>query len=535
MLRLIVILIGALLAGVSRAGEATPPDPAEHFACEALKAIDLAETTGAGVRLTEVGILPPSGDQPALCRVSGFIEPEVGFEVRMPVEGWNGRLLVTGCSNLCGILQVQGMEDALARGYAAATTDMGHRTGDPSDARWAWNNPALEADFGHRATHVTTLAAKELVADYYGDRPSYAYFRGCSTGGRQALVAAERYPDDYDGIIAGAPFNQSLSVPHMAWVLAANAGPGGEPLLKRAEFDLLGKAAVRACDPEDGQVDGVIGDPEACGFRPESLLCPATDGTDASPGDCLTPAQVEAANRIYAGPRTSKGKAWSSGGSPPGSEFTWAQSMLAPPGKKPFFQFIVENWSQYLAYVPDPPVSGSSLPGAGGPRVPDVDFDAGPGQFAATAAVTGFRPELERFRSHGGRLLVYHGWVDESLMPAHTLDYWREAGSRLGAGPLAEFARLFMVPGMLHCGGGPGAADIDYLTALERWVEADEAPASLLAHKVKDAGPTFARQPRFPLPADTVEHTRRIYPWPQTGPGSGEPGPNSSRLPDISH
>jgi feruloyl esterase len=148
-----------------------------------------------------------------------------------------------------------------------------------------------------------------------------------------------------------------------------------------------------------------------------------------------------------------------------------------------------------------------------------VNFDAGPAQFAATTAVAGFRPDLARFRALGGRLLVYHGWSDESLMPAHTLDYWRDARQRMGGEEgLGEFARLFMVPGMLHCGGGPGAADIDYLTALERWVEADEAPASLLAHKVRNAVPTFVRQPRFPLAPGAVEYTRPVYPYPLAGP-----------------
>ena len=493
---------------------ATPVlEPADHIACSALKAIDLSEGTGAAVRLDQVGLLPAAGDQPELCRVNGFIEPKVGFEVRMPRKHWNGKLLVTGCSNLCGILQIQGMEDALARGYAAATTDMGHRTGDTSDARWAFNNDTLEVDFGHRATHVTTLAAKQIVANYYGDAPAYAYFRGCSTGGRQALVAAERYPDDYDGIIAGAPFNQSLSVPHMAWVLAANAGPDGEPLLKRAEFALLGTAARAACDGDDGQVDGVIGSPESCTFKPQSLQCPA-EGRH-----CLTPAQVAAATKIYEGPRTSKGDAWSSGGSPVGSEFAWEKQLLAPAGKVPFFQVIVRNWSQYLAFQPDPPVPSSALASEVGKGLPGVDFDAGPAQFSATAAVSGFRPDLERFRVRGGRLLVYHGWVDESLMPAHTLDYWRAARQRLGTeAKLAEFARLFMVPGMLHCGAGPGAADIDYLGALERWVETDEAPASLLAHKVRKPERTSVRQPRFPLAPATVEYTRPVYPYPQAGP-----------------
>ena len=515
-------VLGALLlvgSSVCLAQDVQIAGSADRFACDALKALDLSEGTGARVRLVEVGILPASVDQPELCRVNGFIEPQVGFEVRMPVQDWNSKLLVTGCSNLCGVLQIQGMEDALARGYAAATTDMGHRTGDTADARWALNSPALEIDFGHRATHVTTLAAKEIVASYYGDPPEYAYFRGCSTGGRQGLVAAERYPEDFDGIIAGAPFNQSLSVPHMAWVLAANAGPDGKPILTRPQFDLLGKAALDLCDAQDGAVDGVIGDPETCTFRPETLQCaaPVAGEKPVRGGACLSPEQVDAARKIYAGPRTSSGQAWSSGGSPVGSEFTWEKSLLAPPGKIPFFQFVVDNWSRYLAFEPDLPVSPAAPATAPGPHLSAVNFDAGPAQFAATAAVAGFRPELTRFRALGGRLLLYHGWADESLMPAHTLDYWRDAQQRQRVGQrdgLSEFARLFMLPGMLHCGGGPGATEVDYLTALERWVEAGEAPESLLAYKVKDPVSTFLRQPRFPLSPGSVVDTRNLYPYP---------------------
>jgi feruloyl esterase len=510
---LLMVLTACLPAAHAAAPAARPAAGAEQFACHALKIMNLSEAAGAGVKLTDVDVLPAAGDQPVLCRVNGVIEPKVGFEVRMPLEGWNGRLLVTGCSNLCGILQIQGMEDALARGYAAATTDMGHHTGDTSDARWALNNPALEIDFGHRATHVSTLVAKELIANYYGNPPGYAYFRGCSTGGRQALVAAERYPEDFNGIIAGAPFNQALSVPHMAWVMAANTGADGKAVLDKAAIGLLGKAALAACDGEDGTEDGVIGNPEACNFRPATLQCrsPVEGGKGGAQRDCLTPAQVEAAVKIYAGPHTTNGTAWSSGGSPVGSEFTWAKSLLAAPGATPFFQFITQNWLKHLAFVPDPVVSDEQLL--------RIDFDAGPVQFAATSAVVGFRPALGRFRDLGGRLIIYHGWVDQSLMPAHTLDYWRDAGERMGGDErLGEFARLFMVPGMLHCGAGPGAADIDFLTALERWVEADEAPASLLAHKVREPVPTMIRQPRFPLSPASVEYVRPVYPYPRRAP-----------------
>lgn len=511
----------ALPTWSSAAEEPTKPAiSAEQIACDALKVADLSESVGATVRVLEIGLLPARDDQPALCRVNGSIEPQVGFEVRLPVTTWNGKLLVTGCSNLCGSLQIEGMEDALARGYVAATTDMGHQSESMSDARWAYNNPALEADFGHRATHVTTLAAKQLVANYYGDPPDYSYFRGCSTGGRQALVAAERYPDDFNGIIAGAPFNQSLSVPHMAWAVAANTGADGKPVLNRAGMALLGKSALAACDAQDGRADGVIGDPQSCDFKPASLQCPAA----VKSGDaCLSAAEVEAATRIYAGPRSASGKNWSSGGAPLGSESSWAAALLAPPEKpgkdtagesKPaFFSFIEQNWLQYLAFEPDPPLvqENETAPLA-------VNFEAGPTQFAATNDIVGFRPDLARFHDLGGRLIVYHGWADESLMPAHTLDYWRAVRRRLGGETLDEFARLFMVPGMRHCGGGPGAADIDYLSALERWVEADEAPASLLAHKVRSPVTTQQRQPRFPLAPGSVEFTQPVLPYQPAAP-----------------
>jgi feruloyl esterase len=505
--------VAALVVLAAPPLRADPPPDAEPAACAALQALDYGEAVGAAVRFSAATDLPAAGDQPAVCRVAGQIAPAVGFEVRLPQAAWNGKLIVTGCSNLCGSVRTAGLEDALARGYAAATTDLGHQ-GDESDARWARDNPAAEADFGHRATHVTTLLARALVAGYYGSAPEYAYFRGCSTGGRQALVAAGRYPDDFDGIIAGAPFSQTLSVPHMAWVLAANAGPAGAPLLGRREFDLLGRAALAACDGGDGLADGVIGDPESCRFDPATLACPP-GARDA----CLTPDQVAAATRIYAGPRTSRGVPLAPeypGGAPVGSEFTWAAQLL-PAGDRPApFDFVVQNWSRYLAYEPDPVTPGRL----------GFDFDRDPARLAATARVGGFRPDLARFRDRGGRLIVYHGWVDESLMPAHTLAWWRATAARLGGdAALADVARLYLVPGMLHCGGGPGAAEVDYLTALERWVEEDEPPDALVAARVREPAPTYVRQPRFPLPPGAVQFTRPLYPYPDVAAyaGSGDP------------
>lgn len=511
---LALAMAGLALLLPALAGAGTPTPEAE--ACAALQVLDYADEVGAAVRFGVAQAVPATGDQPALCRVTGTIAPGAGFEARLPEARWNGKLLVTGCANLCGAILESGFGDALARGYAVASTDMGHG-GEQSDASWALDNPAAEADFGHRATHVTTRLAKALVDRYYGARPEFAYFRGCSTGGRQGLVAASRYPDDFDGIIAGAPFHQALSVPHMAWAVAANTAADGSPVLGAREFDLLGAAALAACDARDGLQDGVIGDPEGCSFDPASLACPA-----AGDAPCLTPAQVSAAAKIYAGPRTSTGQPLSlyPAGAPVGSEFTWAKALLPASDAPAYFSFIVQNWSRYLAYEPDPPA---------GPGPIAFDFDRDPKRLRATTAVAGFRPDLQRFRARGGRLILYHGWVDESLMPAHTLDYWRRVTDRMG-GPaaLAEVARLYMVPGMLHCGGGPGAAEIDFLTALERWVEDDSPPDRLVATHVRAPVPTYGRQPRFPLPAAEVEFTRPVFPYPEVARYSGAGDPQAA-------
>jgi hypothetical protein len=513
-----------LLTAAAATGRAAVPEPDTKnsgavpagAACTALAALDFTEATGFAVALDEVGILPAERDLPATCRITGIIEPQVGFEMRMPVKGWNGKLLVSGCTNLCGIIQVPLMEDALIRGYAAVTTDMGHRTGDMSDATWAYNDPALEADFSHRATHVTTVLARELVASYYGDQPEYAYFRGCSTGGRQALVSASRYPEDFDGIIAGAPFHQSLTVPTMEWAFLANQGPDGSPVLRKRDFELLAVGALKACDGLDGLEDGVIGDPESCTFRPADLACPA----DGSGGSCLRPAQVAAAEKIYGGPRNSRGQHLSRypAGLPVGSEGTWGQQLLPGPGGQPaFFDFIVQNWSQYLAYVPDPPL------GSGPFR---FDFDRGPERLATTSAVAGFHPDLAAFQGRGGRLLLYHGWIDESILPASTLDYWQRLKETMGGRKvLDDFMRFYLVPGMQHCGGGPGATDVDWLTALERWVEKGEAPDALTAWKVRDNVPTFIRQPRFPLDPGKVQGARPLYPYPDVAVHDGKGNP----------
>lgn len=497
-----------LVTVVAHAGE-TEEGPAPDD-CAVLAALELGELAKDGISIRAAPVAAEGG-LPARCRVTGTIEPEIGVEIWLPTETWNGKLLVAGCYGLCGAIRPDQMEDAVARGYATATTDAGHSDQKYRDSRWAYNNTMLEDDFGHRAVHLTTRLAKSLARAYYGRREQYAYFRGCSTGGRQALVSAWRHPDDFDGIIAGAPFDQALSVPHMIWADRVNTGADGQPILGRRQFNLLRKAVLGRCDAADGIVDSVVGDPQGCDFRPESLAC-----ASGQERDCLTPAQIAAAGKIYGGPADSAGRRLAPFGAAPGSEFTWARQLLGKDGKPPFFYSIGQNWMQYHAFEPDPPLGS-------GPLV--FDFDKDPARLTAGLARVGYQPELEAFAESDGKLIVYHGWADESLQPAHTLAYWEAALERNGGvAGLARFARLYMLPGVLHCGGGTAAGDVDYLSALERWVEEGQGPDMLVAWRTKDSVPVTVRQPRFPLEGDVLLK-RPLFPYPEVARyrGTGDP------------
>lgn len=478
-------------------------------ACAVLAALDFGEAVGSAVTLRGE-LLPEADGLPARCRVSGTIAPEVRVETWLPLEGWNGKLLVTGCYGLCGSIRADQMEDAVVRGYATATTDGGHSDDKDPDSRWAYDNPQLETDFGHRAVHVTTLLAKALLHAFYGEHEQRAYFRGCSTGGRQALVAAQRYPDDFDGIIAGAPFHQTLSVPYMIWADRANTAADGTPLLGEREARLLHAAALAACDSSDGLTDGIIGDPQHCDFSPESLACVAGGNSD-----CLSPEQVGAALKIYRGPPMGVGVRHSLGAAV-GSELAWPRQLLGSDGQPPRFRSTGQDWLRYHAFEPDPPATRDAI---------EFDFERDPPRLAAAAGRVGFTPDLARFEASDGRLIVYHGWADESLQPSHTIEYWRRAVQENGGeAALGRFARLFMLPGVGHCGGGPGAGDVDYLAALERWVELDVAPDMLVATRTSDSRPVTARQPRFP-PTGEVLLRRPLFPYPDIARYRGEGDP----------
>jgi feruloyl esterase len=362
-------------------------------------------------------------------------------------------------------------------------------------------------DWGFRATHVVALAGKGLAAHFYREPPRKSYFMGCSTGGRQALQAAQRFPWDFDGIVAGAPpIDLSMIYMTFAWAHRAALDPRGKPLLGKPELKLLTDAALARCDLDDGAKDGVIGDPWQCSFDPAELTCPAGKNRD-----CLTAAQVSAAKSIYTGPQTSQGKRLSTGGPVVGSEFGregsdfgWA-SFFGPVGDFGGYAQMSDGAFRYLFFVPEP-----------GPmwKLGDLNFDRDYQRFGVMESLySAGNPDLRRFKAAGGKLLIYHGLNDNAVPPSSVVDYYETVERTMGGRKeTQDFLRLFLLPGVGHCAGGAGAGTVDYLSALETWVEESKAPDRLIASSLKDGDPWHP--PLFPLPQDRIQFTRPVFPYP---------------------
>lgn len=480
-------------------------EAAEGPACAALLRSSFSTLPDAPTTVSSAVEVAATADLPAHCQVRGFVAPQVRFEVRLPVD-WNGKFLHQGCGGLCGDLQPATCDDALARKYAVAVTDMGH-TGQPWQSAWAYNNLPAEIDFAYRATHVVTVAAKAIIAQHYGRSATRAYFRGCSTGGRQGLVEAQRFPGDFDGIIAGAPVLDETGVAalHLMWSGQANLDARGKPLLEPGHVELLHAAVLKACDGIDGRRDGILDDPRRCSFDPAGLACAA----DVAGSGCLTSAQQLAVRRIYDGARNSRGEALFAGGMARGSEYEWVPNFVGRNGPAVFAPGgPIRELYQYLLFLPDPGPDAA---------VTTFDFDRDPPRLALMETLyTAQNPDLTAFRQRGGKLILYHGWDDAEIPPALMLRYFGRVQATMG-GPKAtrEFARLFMLPGVAHCRRGPGADTADWLTHLERWVEQDEAPDTVdTYHLTRVQDYLGLPRPRFPLPATDYDRVSPLKPLP---------------------
>ncbi|MGW4113236.1 tannase/feruloyl esterase family alpha/beta hydrolase [Actinosynnema sp. NPDC004786] len=480
-------LVAALLAAIIAASPAEEGGPNRPVA-ECSDLVGRYELPGTRAHVTQAEPVP-DGVERAHCAVLGYVEPAVRFHLKLPTTTYTGRYLQYGCGGFCGELTTPGFPDCGPEigGLAVATTDDGHvgrGAVRSADTRWAADDQAARDDFAFRAPHVVSLAAKRVIEAFYGEPPAFSYFTGCSNGGREGLLLAQRYPHDFDGVIAGAPANyHSPLVLYQAWLARTNLGADGRPVLTADRLPLLHAAVVRHCDRIDGLVDGLIEDPRRCDYDPEPLRC--------APGveDCLTPAQLDVVRRLYAGPRDPAGRRLYPAGQERGSELGW-RSWIAPTAHDSVSALLADHYLANLAYPIGEP--GSSLA--------DVGLTA---EEFARVNVEGVRGnamslDLDEFRDAGGKLLLWHGWADEGVPPRALLDYYERLGRR--DRDLRSWARVFMVPGLHHCGGGDRLTGVDPIRDLLAWVEDGVAPDRIIATG-RDAGGRVVRtRPVFPYP-----------------------------------
>jgi feruloyl esterase len=465
--------------------------PALTASCGDLTALTIPGTTITSAVAVPAGPFSPNrgggrggGAQrafPAFCRVAAVARPvadsEIHVEIWLPESGaWNGKLLGTGNGGYSGDLGYVDMERGLRLGYAVAGSDTGHEGGD---LKFGLGHPEKINDWAWRAVHVMTNTAKLVMRSYYGRFAAHAYFSGCSTGGQQALTEAQRFPDDYDGILAGAPGNNRvrLNIGFLWSWLAANGSAASS--LPASKLPLLHKAVVTACDALDGVKDGIIGDPRACHFDPAALEC---RGEDAA--DCLTKGQVAAVRAIYDGAKNPRTGDRLYSGWAPGSEAGWTGYFVGQrePARLDFWRYWVfddPNWDF---------------------RSFDFDRDVAYAD-SRMEFLTANDPELKRFQRRGGRLLIYQGWADPVVPPEDTIRYYETVVRAAGEGAAPAVARLFLIPGMGHCSGGPGPSTFDGLGALDSWVTQGTAPSRIVAtHSTNGA----------------VDRSRPLCPYPQT-------------------
>jgi feruloyl esterase len=493
--------------------------------CKAVAAADFSRVTDAPTQVLDARVLAADDRHPALCQVDGYVTSHVGFRLQLP-ESWNGKFIHIGCGGLCGtdfeqfdrdeiekIKPVMSCNRALRRGYACIRTDLGHKGGD---AKWAYQDLRAQIDYGFRATHVSTLAGKAITEWYYGRAPRLSYFMGCSGGGLQAMSEVQRFPWDFDGVIAGAvPMHGLTTRSTLAdlWTYTVTQDAAGQPILTMADIELTHRAVVERCDMNDGVKDGVIGDPRVCRFDPAELTC-----GKAAAGQCLSPEKVAVIRKIYSGP-TSPPAVQGFAGQVLGSELDWPQTVI--------------HGVHYVGYATEA-MRYLFLDPAPGPAWTTKDFDLARDykRLGVTEAIhAAYNPDIRAFKAGGAKLIMYVGWEDRGRAPL-MIDYYETMERAMGGKAQTEdFARLFVLPGVSHCFGGEGADNVDYLTALETWVEHGKAPDVLIASKMKPPAVkgdfTYLTRDFPPDPAQVV-YTRPVYPYPLQAHYKGRGNPNKA-------
>ena len=498
------------------------PTQAQATDCQKLSSLALPNTEITTAQRVSAGAFTPPyggfvGTVPSFCRVAGVIKPTadsyIRFEVWLPEANWNFKFLAAGNGGFAGSIDYRTLAANLNRGYATAVTDTGHE-GEAQDASWAFKHPEKVADFGYRALHETTIKAKLLITALYGRPPQHSYFASCSNGGREALIEAQRFPEDFDGILAGAPA--------YAWTnLLVSAMSSSQAMLKdpasyisTLKIPAIGKAVLSACDAQDGVTDGVVSDPLACKFNPALLRCVGPEART-----CLTEPQIAALHHLYAGTHNAAGTKIFPGLEPGGEEGSggWAFWLSGPgPGGGSLYP---ENFFRYMVF--DDPTWNL--------LTANIDEASRAALQKTGSVLNATSPNLEAFKSRGGKLILYHGWNDPAIPPLSTVNYYGSVASHMGAQPTQEFVRLYMVPGMQHCAGGPGASAFGQgaavtaigpkygiYNALEQWTENGTAPSDIVATKYVADNPDKG-----------VQMTRPLCPYPDAAKYKGSGDVNS--------
>jgi feruloyl esterase len=468
--------------------------------CESLAKLSLPDTTITMAQVMPAGTFTPPGARgggqpsasltnlPSFCRVAATLRPssdsDINVEVWLHVAYWNGKYQAVGNGGWAGSIVYNALGDALKRGYAASSTDTGHVGGTAKDLL---GHPEKLIDYSYRAIHEMTVKAKAVTEAFYGKGPQLSYFVGCSAGGRQAMLEAQRYPNDFNGIIAGAPAVNTTPIYQAArmWIPHATLKDSASHI-PPAKYPMIHQAVVNTCDSIDGLKDGLIDDPRKCKFDPKVLECKGADGAS-----CLTAAQVEAARKIMTPVKHPRSGQELLPRLEPGTELGWGVQAAGP---EPY-----NNVLERLKYV----------------IYKDPNWDWRKFNFQTDLIAlekmddpaNATNPDLKAFMSRGGKLLVYQGWADQQVVPVSTITYYDSVLEKMGgAAKTSSWLRLFMAPGMAHCRGGDGPNNFDALTAVEDWVDIGKAPDQIIASHSTGG---------------KVDRTRPLCPYPQVAKYKG--------------
>lgn len=530
------LLVIAFCLALPTLGEAQnvqgePPVEREAQSCAALTELNLEGVPGGpalvtSARLVEVPagglerwILAPSGYGSGVantrtpireyCDVTGYVAPQNKFELKLPLPSdWNQKFFFYACGAFCGSVFGDSCNLGLARGYASVTGNGGHDSRWGFDGIWAANAPELQEDFGWRSTHVVTLIAKSITTHYYGKPIKYSYMGGGSKGGQAVLMEAQRFPEDFDGLMPSAPVYDytGRNTIAAAWFAQAIADGHGGSVLNADAAEAIHKSVLEHCGAQAGVDEGVVIDPPSCKWLPEMVACaPGTSGSD-----CLNVRQVAAVKRLMMPATNSKGEVLYAYPYIPGTETMWAgwNYFGTPrPGITPRLANL-ELPGQHIKYLADERVRKNA-------DALHFDFDHDPKTLERSRRIydaTSF--DLRAFKARGGKILLWHGWADGAIMATSSIGYYEGVMKLMGGRKQTEdFFRLFLVPGVHHSGGGPGFTEFDSMTALENWVEKGQAPEKLIAGRLSNG---------------IVERTLPVFAFPILARYSGRGDPKQS-------